>query len=109
VAEGRDVASLQEFCRLMHALRASPKSHVSYLREAWMSPAGNSARVTFDRSVKCGPEFGSALTTAMGEAVAPFDNRVVIELKFVDRMPAWFGEMVRAFGLVRGGAPKYAQ
>ena len=69
----------------------------------------NSARVTFDRVVKCEPEFGASLTTALGEAVAPFDDRVVIELKFVDRMPSWFSEMVRSFGLIRGGAPKYAQ
>jgi hypothetical protein len=66
-------------------------------------------RVTFDRAVKCEPEFSAGLTTALGEAVAPFDDRVVLELKFVDRMPVWFSEMVRSFGLVRGGAPKYAQ
>jgi hypothetical protein len=107
--DGKQLVALQEFCRLMHSLRATPKSHVAYMREAWMSPVNNSARVTFDRSVKCEPEFGAALTTALGEAVAPFDDRVVLELKFVDRMPVWFSEMVRTFGLVRGGAPKYAQ
>ena len=107
--DGRQLVALQEFCRLMHKLRASPRSHVAYMREAWMSPVNNSARVTFDRAVKCEPEFGVGLTTALGEAVAPFDDRVVIELKFVDRMPTWFSEMVRVFGLVRGGAPKYAQ
>ena len=74
-----------------------------------MSPVNNSVRVTFDRGVQCEPEFGAGLTTALGEAVAPFDDQVVLELKFVDRMPAWFSEMVRVFGLVRGGAPKYAQ
>lgn len=107
--DGRQLVALQEFCRLMHALRATPKSHVAYLREAWMSPVNNSARVTFDRAVQCEPEFGAALTTALGEAVSPFEDRVVLELKFVDRMPTWFSEMVRVFGLVRGGAPKYAQ
>lgn len=107
--DGKQLVALQEFCRLMHSLRATPKSHVAYMREAWMSPLNNSVRVTFDRNVQCEPEFGSGLTTALGEAVAPFDNRVVLELKFVDRMPTWFSEMVRSFGLVRGGAPKYAQ
>ena len=107
--DGKQLAALQEFCRLMHSLRATPKSHVAYMREAWMSPVKNSVRVTFDRSVRCEPEFGAGLTTALGEAVAPFDDRVVMELKFVDRMPTWFSEMVRSFGLVRGGAPKYAQ
>ncbi len=102
-------AALQEFCRLMHTLRATPKSHVAYLREAWMSPLNNSLRITFDRDVKCEPEFSTSLKTALGTAVAPFDDRVVVELKFTDRLPAWCLEMIRALGLRRGGAPKYAQ
>lgn len=107
--DGRQLAALREFCRLMHSLRAAPKSHVAYQREAWMSPAHNSMRVTFDRAVQCEPEFGTALTTSLGDAVTPFERKVVLELKFVDRLPAWCSEMIRAFGLVRGGAPKYAQ
>jgi len=107
--DGKQLVALQEFCRLMHKLGATPKSHVAYMREAWMSPVNNSVRITFDRAVQCEPEFGSALTTALGDAVAPFDAHVVLELKFVDRMPSWFSEMIRLFGLVRGGAPKYAQ
>lgn len=107
--DGKQLVALQEFCRLMHKLHATPKSHVAYMREAWMSPVNNSMRVTFDRAVQCEPEFGTAMTTSLGEAVAPFDQKVVLELKFVDRMPNWCHEMIRAFGLVRGGAPKYAQ
>lgn len=107
--DGRHLAALQEFCRLMHQLNATPRSHVVYQREAWMSPVNNSMRVTFDRAVRCEPEFGFALLTRLGEAVAPFDEKVVLELKFVDRLPGWCVEMIRAFGLVRGGAPKYAQ
>jgi hypothetical protein len=107
--DGKQLFALQEFCRLMHQLGATPKSHVAYLREAWMSPGGNSFRVTFDRNVRCEPEFAANLKTALGKTVAPFDDRVVLELKFVDRLPNWCSEMVRLFGLVRGGAPKYAQ
>jgi hypothetical protein len=107
--DGKQLAALREFCRLMHQLRATPKSHVAYKREAWMSPLNNSVRVTFDRAVQCEPEFGASMTTALGDAVRPFDDSVVLEMKFVDRMPAWFNEMVRVFGLVRGGAPKYAK
>ena len=106
--DGTNLAALQEFCRLMHSLRATPKSHVAYRREAWMSPVNNSMRVTLDRAVNCGPEFGCALRTSLGEAVAPFEDKMVLELKFVDRLPNWCIEMIRAMGLVRGGAPKYA-
>lgn len=107
--DGKQLAALQEFCRLMHKLRATPRSHVAYDREAWMSPANNSIRVTFDRAVRCEPEFSVALSTDLGAAVAPFDEQVVLELKFVDRLPNWCAEMIRVFGLVRGGAPKYAK
>jgi hypothetical protein len=105
----KQFVALQEFCRLLHILNATPKSHVAYEREAWMSPINNSARVTFDRAVQCEPEFSAGLTTSLGDAIAPFDGKVILELKFVDRLPSWCSEMVRTFGLVRGGAPKYAQ
>lgn len=107
--DGRQLVALQEFCRLMHKLRATPRSHVGYMREAWMSPVNNNMRVTFDRAVACAPEFGISFKTQTDEAVSPFDDKVVLELKFVDRMPDWCRELVRVFGLVRGGAPKYAQ
>ena len=106
---GKQMYALQEFCRLMHQLRATPRSHVAYLREAWMTPGGNSLRVTFDRQVECEPEFGCTLGTKFGTAIAPFERNVIMELKFVDRLPNWCVEMIRALGLVRGGAPKYAQ
>lgn len=105
----RDLASLQEFCRLAQRLRATPRSHVAYEREAWMSRVDNSMRVTFDRRVQCGPEFAGTLGTKFGDAVTPFNQTVILELKFVNRLPNWCGEMIRALGLVRGGAPKYAQ
>jgi hypothetical protein len=104
----KNLVALQEFCRLMHTLHAAPKSHVAYQREAWMSPVNNSMRVTFDRAVNCEPEFGCALRTGLGNAVTPFGDKIVLELKFVDRLPDWCREMIRALGLVRGGAPKYA-
>lgn len=107
--DGRQLVALQEFCRLMHKLRATPRSHVGYMREAWMSPINNNMRVTFDRAVACAPEFGTSFKTVSEEAVAPFEQQVILELKFVDRMPEWCRELVRVFGLVRGGAPKYAQ
>ena len=38
----------------------------------------------------------------------PFQRNVILELKFANRLPNWCGELIRTFGLVRGGAPKYA-
>ena len=74
-----------------------------------MSPINNHLRITFDRAMQCEPDFNSTLPTQFSAAVTPFGRQVIFELKFVDRLPAWCFEMVRALGLVRGGAPKYAQ
>ena len=109
--DGRQLGALQEFCRRMRQLGATPRSHVSYRREAWMSRADNSMRVTFDREVQCEPQFSATLCAGVsaGDAVRPFDSRVICEMKFTARRPNWCAELVRAFGLVRGGAAKYAE
>ena len=76
-----------------------------------MSPTDNSMRVTFDRQVQCEPQFSAKLNVQVTEdnAVAPFESHVIFELKYTNRMPNWCGELVRAFGLVRGSAAKYAE
>ena len=36
-----------------------------------------------------------------------FGDNVVLELKFTNRFPDWFRELVRIFGLTQCGAAKY--
>lgn len=106
--EPRQLAALQEFCRLMTRLRAEPRAHVAYLREAWISPLDNSVRVTMDRAVRCDPEPTARLGTDMTRPALVFGDRVVLELKFTNRFPDWFKDLVRVFGLMQCGAAKYA-
>jgi hypothetical protein len=106
--DAKQLIALQEFCRLMHKLQASPRSHVAYMREAWMSPFNNSIRMTFDREVQCQPEFNPNLTTDLSNAVTAFEQ-VVLEMKFIDRLPVWCLDMIRLFELRRSGAPKYVR
>jgi hypothetical protein len=106
--DAKQRVALEEFCRLVRALDAQPKSHVAYRREAWMSPVGNSIRITFDRDVRCEAMPRAELTTRFRHAVVPFGSKVVVEMKFTDRLPEWCRDLARAFGLVRRGAPKYA-
>ena len=103
----RQQVALQNFCRLTHDIGARPKSHIAYLREAWISPRDNSVRVTLDRAVRCEPEPLAHLKTQMNNPVAVFGNDVVLELKFTDRFPDWFKQLVRVFGLMQCGAAKY--
>src|SRR5438876_727901 len=103
----RQQVALQNFCKLSHDIRARPKAHIAYLREAWISPRENSVRVTMDREVKCEPERLPRLSACMDNPVVVFGKEVILELKFTDRFPDWFRELVRVFGLMQCGAAKY--
>jgi hypothetical protein len=105
----RQLVALQNFCNLMHDIRARPKAHIAYLREAWISPRDNSVRVTLDRAVRCEPEPFARLNTRMDNPVGVFDREVILELKFTDRFPDWFKQLVRVFGLMQCGAAKYVE
>jgi hypothetical protein len=105
----RQLAALQRFCQLMHSIQAHPKAHVAYLREAWISPRDNSVRVTLDRDVKSEPDTTTRLDTVMVHPARPFGEEVILELKFTNRFPDWFRELVRVFGLMQCGAAKYVE
>ncbi|MCU0787352.1 MAG: polyphosphate polymerase domain-containing protein [Verrucomicrobia bacterium] len=104
----KQMVAIQHFCQLISDLRARPRTHVAYLREAWMSRHDNSVRVTLDRAVRTETSPGTTLRTKMTSPVLVFGDKVVLELKFTGRFPDWFKELVRIFGLVQCGAAKYA-
>ena len=103
----REQHAVREFCRLVSELNARPVAHVAYLREAWMNERDNSIRVTVDREVRCEPEPSSSFKTEMSNPVRVFGDHAVLELKFTNRFPDWFKELVRIHNLVQCGAAKY--
>jgi hypothetical protein len=105
----KHLVAVQQFSRLMHQHHARPTTHVAYLREAWVSTADNSVRVTFDRDVFIVPHSAPSITTAMENPVIPWGKQVILELKFTGRFPNWFFEMVRLFGVMQCGVAKYAE
>jgi hypothetical protein len=104
----RQMVALQNFCRLMMNIGAKPRSHISYMREAWISRHDNSVRVTLDRAVYADPEPTCRLSTQMERPELLFKNLVILELKFTNRFPDWFRDLVRIFGVMQCGAAKYA-
>lgn len=101
------LAALHRFYHLMLHLDARPIATVAYQREAWMSPHGNSARVTIDRGVRGERQSQAVFTTQLSEPAYPFGDRCVLELKFTNRFPHWFRDLARHFGLLQSAAPKY--
>jgi len=103
----KHMLALQEFCRLMQHICARPKAHIAYLREAYVPHDDNSARLTMDREVRVEPELTTRLSTKMEHPTLLWGRDIVLELKFTNRFPDWFRELVRVFGLRQCGAAKY--
>lgn len=107
-ADPRHLAAIQRFVELASSIRARPKAHIAYLREAWVQPDDNSIRVTMDRDVLCSVDTTADLKTEMNNPFNVFGKQVILELKFTGRFPDWFSEMVRVFNLYQVSAAKYA-
>jgi len=101
------LAAVQRFCQLQHRINARPMVHVAYMREAWVSPGTNSVRLTVDRSVRGQVHHEIEFRTAMANPIYPFGDQRVLELKFTDRFPDWFNDLVCHFNLAQTGVPKY--
>ena len=99
--------ALQRFSELMHSINAKPKVHIAYLREAYVPHDDNSARLTMDRLVRSEPELTPRLQTQMLDPILVWGKEVVLELKFTNRFPDWFRQLVQVFGLRQCGAAKY--
>lgn len=102
------LVALQNFCRIMALMRARPRMHVAYLREAYEAAGSNAARLTLDRQVESAPNPTPALVARSENPHRVFGQLVVLELKFTRRYPKWFQEMVELFDLTQTGAAKYA-
>jgi hypothetical protein len=99
--------ALIEYVDMVNRLEAQPVSHVAYRREAWVQPDSNKVRVTMDRQVRCETDPDGRLMTAMQNPTYVFGDWVILELKFTDRFPNWFRELVEVFNLTQCGAAKY--
>jgi hypothetical protein len=104
------LVALQHFCELSGRLHAKPKVHIFYMREAYVSDDDN-VRVTIDRKVYGDANLGYSIKTEMDPTHRhlSFRNQVILELKFTNRFPEWFRELVRVFGVMQCGAAKYVE
>ena len=106
-AEKQHVA-LQRFHYLMTQLRAEPKVHIAYMREAYVS-ADDSFRVTIDRDVQAEPNLEGIIKTRMTNPTPSFVGVVILELKFTNRFPNWYRDLVRTINVMQCGAAKYVE
>ncbi len=107
--EAKQRDALENFVAMVTRMDARPMALVTYLREAYIDPENEGVRVTLDRQVRIGPRETADLTVEMEKYVQPFGHNVILELKFTNRFPDWFGDMVRALCLSRSAAAKYCE
>ncbi|MDG5766889.1 polyphosphate polymerase domain-containing protein [Balneolales bacterium ANBcel1] len=104
---GEQMDALLDFSRLINHLQAEPKVHVAYFREAWVADGSNKIRVTIDRQVRSEPHKTISFSPEMSNPRLVFGNDLILELKFTNRFPNWFKDLVQIFGLRQVGAAKY--
>ena len=102
------LVAVQRFSALMSELHARPKVHISYDREAYVSD-NDEVRVTLDRNVCAEPNLVNRIKTEMANPARSFLGNVILELKFTNRHPDWFRELVRSFHVMQCGAAKYVE
>jgi len=102
----RAQTALIRFCELLHRIQAKPRVHIAYFREAYVSD-NDAFRVTMDRKVRAEPNLHFSIKTEMKNPQYSFHPGVILELKFTDRYPDWFRELVRVLNVMQRGAAKY--
>ncbi len=100
------LVAVQRFQQLMLGLGAKPKSHIFYQREAYVAD-NDEVRVTMDREVYAEPNLSPTIKIKMERPVHSYAGFVILELKFTNRFPNWFRELVRVAHATQCGAAKY--
>jgi hypothetical protein len=105
----KQLVALQRFCQIMQQIHATPMVHIAYLREAYVSD-DDRFRVTIDRRVHAESNRQGIIKTDMKKPAETFgDELVILELKFTDRFPNWYRDLVQGFNLMQCGAAKYVE
>lgn len=104
--DAKSLVAVQRFQQLMTSINAKPKSHIFYMREAYVSD-NDEVRVTMDRNVYSEPNLTPAIKVKMTKPVHAYAGFVILELKFTNRFPNWFRELVRIANVMQCGAAKY--
>jgi hypothetical protein len=66
-------------------------------------------RVTIDRHVYGDTNREYSIKTELRHPCLSFQNQAILELKFTNRFPDWFRELVRVFNVMQCGAAKYVE
>lgn len=103
-----DENTMEQFRLYVDSMNAKPKILIRYMRLAFESDSENRVRVTLDRELSY--KSSSEPTVRLGGTGwqhHPID-KVILEIKFTARYPAWLSRMVQCFDLGVQSTSKYA-
>jgi hypothetical protein len=103
-----DVLSDIEYFSVYQRLSgAKPLIRVKYRREAYEPRGGDPARITIDTALQHCITLDDTLSHETGRWVTTPVEGTILELKFTERYPPWFLDLVHLFGLKQQPVPKY--
>lgn len=104
----RERKVFDEFAHRLQRIGARPVVVVRYEREAVCGAFDPQARVTFDRQIRCRSTDNPRIQLNSAGWDLVEGRRVVLELKFNGRCPAWMTSAIRNLGLQRVSYSKYS-
>jgi len=106
---GEELHAIERFIQLMQDLNARPRMHVAYDREAYVNDHNNEVRVTFDRNVRAVLRPDGKISTKLENPYICTTDQVILELKFSNRAPFWYRDLVETFNCFQTGAAKFVE
>ncbi len=109
------VRTLGSFAQLLAQYGAEPQVIVEYEREAYASPRGEYARVSFDRRISYFPthdfcfESARAGRRALSMGEGSRSSMVLLELKCETQIPPFMIDVIHRYELGRVGLSKYSR
>ncbi|WP_238177846.1 polyphosphate polymerase domain-containing protein [Paenibacillus contaminans] len=97
---------LYEAYREMKTRMLRPKVIVDYIREAYVSYAGN-VRITFDKNLKTGMNSVDIFNRDLSTIHAYDNNFIVFEVKYDEYLPEYIRTAIQTEGLIRQSNSKY--
>ncbi|WP_409347079.1 polyphosphate polymerase domain-containing protein [Paenibacillus sp. MBLB4367] len=97
---------LYEVYREMKSRLLRPKVIVDYIREAYISYAGN-VRITFDKQLRTGLNSVDIFNPELSTIHAYDNNFIVFEVKYDEFLPEYIRTAIQAEGLIRQSNSKY--
>lgn len=101
-----DKPLLYEIYREMKHKMLRPKVIVDYVREAYISRAGN-VRITFDKNLKTGLNSTDLFNRQLSTIHAFDENFIVFEVKYDEFLPEYIRAAIQSEGLIRQSNSKY--